>query len=280
MSLRGLGELGLLERIRPYLDAGAGADDAAVIHDGHRYLVASVDVYVEGVHFDFEWMSPEDAGWRSLALALGDMAAKGAEPEWALVSLALPSTWSASTVTGLYAGMKELAIVPIVGGDMSATTGPAVVSITVAGHAAHRPLARAEAKAGWVVGVTGPLGAAAVALRERKPFRLVPRIDAGVRLNGLGLACGDISDGLVREMEKFEAMANVGCVIEAAAVPVAGGASLEEALIGGEEAELVCAGPENIVRGAGLTVVGRTTLEPEVIVIGSELETTGYDHFA
>ena len=280
MSLRGIGELGLLERILPYLDARAGGDDAAIIHDGHHFLIASVDMYVEGVHFDFGWMSAEDVGWRSLALALGDLAAKGAEPEWALVSLALPPSWTAAQVTGLYAGMKALALVPIVGGDMSSTTGPAVVSITVAGHSAHRPLARAEAKAGWSVGVTGPLGAAAVALREHRPWRLVPRIEEGKRLNGLGLACGDISDGLVREMEKFEAMANVGSILEAAAVPVAEGASLEEALTGGEEAELVCVGPEEVVRGAGLTVVGRLTAESEVIVVGSELETTGYDHFA
>jgi thiamine-monophosphate kinase len=280
VSLRGLGELGLLERIRPYLDAGAGGDDAAVFHDGHRFVVASTDMYVEGVHFDLGWMSAEDVGWRSLALALGDLAAKGAEPEWALVALALPSTWTDSLVTGLYAGMKALGKVPIAGGDLSATSGPAVVSITVAGHAAHRPLARSEAKSGWTVAVTGPLGAAAVALRERKPFRLVPRLAEGARLNGLGLVCGDISDGLVREMEKFEAMSNVGCVLEAAEVPVAEGASLEEALTSGEEAELVCAGPEEVVRGAGLTIVGRMTAEPEVIVIGSELETTGYDHFA
>ena len=280
MSLRGLGELGILERIRPYLDGGAGGDDAAVIHDGHHYLVASVDMYVEGVHFDLGWMSPEDVGWRSLALALGDLAAKGAEPEWALVSLALPPTWTDSHVTGLYAGMNSLSSVPLVGGDLSATNGPAVISITVAGHSAHRPLARAEARPGWAIGVTGPLGAAATALRERRPFRLRPLIERGGELNSLGLCCGDISDGLVREMEKFAAMSTVGSIIESASVPVAVDASLEEALTSGEEAQLVCVGPEDIVRGAGLTVVGRTTSEDEVIVIGSELETTGYDHFA
>ena len=280
MSLRGLGELGLLERIRPYLDAGAGSDDAAVIHDGHHFLVASVDMFVEGVHFDFAWMSPEDAGWRALALALGDLAAKGAHPEWALVSLAVPPSWSVDAVTGLYAGMKLLSTVPIVGGDLSATSGPAVVSITVTGHAAHRPLARAEAKPGWAVGVTGPLGSAAVALRERRPFRLRPLLERGAALNGMGLCCGDISDGLVREMEKFAAMSGAGSIIEAAAVPLAEGASVDEALTSGEEAELVCVGPEDLVRGAGLTVVGRTTAEDEVIVVGSELESTGYDHFA
>jgi thiamine-monophosphate kinase len=283
VSLRGLGELGLLERIRPYLGAGAGNDDAAVIHDGHRFLVASVDMFVEGVHFDLEWMSVEDAGWRALALALGDLAAKGAQPEWALAALAIPDRWNVDHVTGLYSGMHWLAArwhMPIAGGDLSSTSGPAVLSLTVAGRTETKPLARADAKPGWAVGVTGPLGAAAVGLRERRPLRLIPLIDEGRRLNRLGLACGDISDGLVREMEKFAAMSDAGCILEAASVPRAEGASVEDALTSGEEAELVCVGPEEAVRGAGLHVVGRTTAEPEVIVIGSELETTGYDHFA
>jgi thiamine-monophosphate kinase len=283
MSLRGLGELGLLERIRPYIGAGAGGDDAAVIHDGHHFVVVSVDMFVEGVHFDFAWMSPEDAGWRSLALALGDLAAKGARPEWALVSLALPQSWNVDSVTGLYAGMAALGSrygLVIAGGDMSSTSGPAVLSLTVAGRTETKPLARADARPGWSVGVTGPLGAAAVALRERRPFRLVPLIAEGIRLNGLGLACGDISDGLVREMEKFAAMASIGCILEASAVPRAEGSELDEALTSGEEAQLVCVGPDDVVRGAGLEVVGRTTEEVEVIVVGSELETTGYDHFA
>jgi thiamine-monophosphate kinase len=280
VTVEGIGELGLLERIKPFLGKGAGDDDAAVIHDGHRFLVASVDMFVEGVHFDLSWMNPEDAGWRSLALALGDLAAKGARPEWALASIAVPSTWTPDQLTSVYAGMKSLNAVEIVGGDMSSTKGPAVLSLTVAGHAEKRPLARSEIRAGWSVGVTGPLGTAAVALRERKVFRLVPLIDEGIRLNALGLACGDISDGLMREMEKFSATSGVGAIIEASAVPLAPGASVEEALTGGEEAELVCVGPEEVVRGAGLQVVGRTTEEADVIVVGSELETTGYDHFA
>lgn len=283
-SVKGLGELGLLERLRPYLDPGAGGDDAAVILDGDTYLVASVDMFVEGVHFDLGWMSAEDAGWRSLALALGDLAAKGADPEWALVSIAIPPAWDAETVTGLYEGMAELTAqfrFAVAGGDMSATTGPAVLSLTVAGHCSHRPLARRDVKPGWAVGVTGPLGAAAVALRERKPIRLAPRIEKGVALNRLGLCCGDVSDGLVREMEKFAAMSGVGSVIEAGAVPVARGATLQDALTSGEEAELVCVGPDDVMQKAGLRVVGRMTgPDARAVVAGAELDRTGYDHFA
>jgi thiamine-monophosphate kinase len=282
MKVRGVGELGLLERIKPYLDPGAGGDDAAVIPDGNGWLVASTDMFVEGVHFDLGWMSPEDAGWRSLALALGDLAAKGAEPEWALVALAVPADWDVERVTGLYEGMQWLTAqfrFAIAGGDMSAIDGPAVIGLTVVGRTAKNPLPRSYTQPGWAVGVTGPLGRSAIALRERAAYRLLPRIDEGRRLNALGLCCGDISDGLVREMEKFAAMSGAGSVIYAAGVPRVPGASVEDALTSGEEAELVCTGPLDVVRKAGLHVVGEMTETGTVKVEGANLERTGYDHF-
>jgi len=283
VNVQGVGELGLLERIRPYLGAGAGLDDAAVIAEGSGYLVASADMFVEGVHFDLEWTSAEDAGWRALALALGDLAAKGAQPDWALASIAIPKHWKVEDVSGLYAGMDAVAErfnLRIAGGDMSSIAGPAVLSLTVVGRTDSRPLARSDAQAGWSVGVTGPLGGAAAALREHLAHRLVPLIDEGRRLNHLGLCCGDISDGLVREMEKFAAMSGVGCELHADEVPCAAGATLEEALTSGEEAELVCAGPESAIAKAGLHVIGTMTAGKTVKVVGADLKSTGYDHFA
>ena len=288
MTLEGIGELGLLESIKPYLAAGAGGDDAAVIADATGFVVASTDMFVEGVHFDFGWMSAEDVGWRSLALALGDLAAKGAQPLWALTSIAMPNRWPVERLTSLYGAMAGLAKglkLAIAGGDMSATDGPAVLSLTVVGHTTTMPLARAQAEAGWTVAVTGPLGGAAVALRERRAHRLVPLIDEGKRLNQLALCCGDISDGLVREMEKFAAMAGVGCVLHAADIPRSPGASVEDALTSGEEAELVCVGPERLIAEAGLRPVGTLTQDKTIRVMDARgadlrLEKTGYDHFA
>ncbi|MGH7765525.1 MAG: AIR synthase related protein, partial [Candidatus Dormibacteraceae bacterium] len=103
MNVRGLGEFGLLDRIKPYVAKGSGDDDAAVLTDGGGFVVASCDMFVEGVHFDLGWMTAADVGWRSLALALGDLAAKGATPSWALVSLAMPPHWNAGDLDGLYA---------------------------------------------------------------------------------------------------------------------------------------------------------------------------------
>lgn len=288
MSVRGVGELGLIQRIKPYLSAGAGGDDAAVIADATGFVVASTDMFVEGVHFDLAWMSPEDVGWRSLALALGDLAAKGAEPAWALVALALPKRWHVDQVDGLYRGMAELGgrfKLAIEGGDLTAIEGGAVLSLTVAGRTNDLPLARAQAEAGWSVGVTGPLGEAALALRARRPHRLVPLVEEGRRLNAIGLCCGDVSDGLVREMEKFAAMAGVGCTLWGEDVPRAARASMEEALTSGEEAELVCVGPEELLKKAGLQPIGRLTDDRVVRVIDArgadmKLRSAGYDHFA
>src|SRR5258708_31524313 len=109
MKVEGLGEFGLLEKIKPYLapakaiEVRPGADDAAVIAESGGFTIASSDLFVEGVHFDLGWMSAQDAGWRSLALALGDLAAKGATPTWALTSIAIPNTWCAEkTVRPFY----------------------------------------------------------------------------------------------------------------------------------------------------------------------------------
>src|SRR5258708_14774382 len=90
--------------------------------------------------------------------------------------------------------MAELARqtkVLIAGGDMSSTDGAAVLSITVVGRTEKRPLARSEAQPGWAVAVTGPLGASATALRERRSIRLVPLLEEGRRLNEAGLPCRD-----------------------------------------------------------------------------------------
>jgi thiamine-monophosphate kinase len=288
VKVEGIGEFGLLERIKPYLATQAGQDDAAVLAEAGGFTVASCDMFVEGVHFDLGWMSAEDAGWRSLALSLGDLAAKGATPSWALTSIALPNAWTVENLTGLYAGMAALAQkthILIAGGDMSSIDGPAVVSITVVGRTDKRPLARSEAQPGWAVAVTGRLGEAAVALRERRPLRLRPLLDEGRRLNEAGLCCGDISDGLLRELDKFVAFSGAGCVIRAAEVPVADGASLEDALTSGEEAQLVCVGPDDLIRKAGLAPFGFLTDDSSVQVLGAngmpvQLEVSGYDHFA
>jgi thiamine-monophosphate kinase len=297
-TLGGLGEAELLRRILPYLATSgyeivAGADDAAVWRSQDEdypveYVVATCDTSVEGVHFDFGWMSPEDVGHRALALALGDLAAKGASPRFALVALSAPRSWPVERLIGIYRGMHSLAArfdLKIAGGDMTMINGPAVLTLTILGEVPLIPIARASVQPGWVVAITGPLGAAAVALRERRPLIFDPKIHEGNLLNQAELSSGDVSDGLVREMEKFAAASGHGCIIRASEVPVAPGATLLDALTSGEEAELVCVGPEDKVIGAGLKPFGVITVEPSVRVIDASgeampLPANGYDHFA
>ncbi|HVH62120.1 MAG TPA: thiamine-phosphate kinase [Candidatus Dormibacteraeota bacterium] len=296
--LGGLGESELLRRLLPYLTTTgyqvvAGEDDAAVwpsLDPDHPedYVVASCDTSVEGVHFDLSWMPAVDIGYRALALALGDLASKGASPKYLLVALAAPPSWEVDTVTGLYEGIHRLAErfdINVAGGDLSSTQGPAVITLTVIGTAPLVPLARSKVQSGWLVGVTGPLGGASLALRERRVFLPRPDFERGKLLNQAELACGDISDGLLREMEKYAAVSGAGAVIRAQDVPVAAGATMIDALTGGEESEFVCVGPEDKLLRAGLHPIGVMTSTPDVRVIdanGADIQvaTHGYDHFS
>jgi thiamine-monophosphate kinase len=312
-SLGELGELGLIHSLLPYLAqrdgellVGAGEDDAAAWKEPDGSVtVATCDTVVEGIHFDFSWLAPEDVGWRALAMALGDLAAKGAEPTYGMVSLSAPSYWDQSRVVAIYEGMAELAAktgIRLVGGDTTATPGVASLTVAALGRAVGEVVPRSAARAGWTVAVTGKLGAAGAALQAalgeqplapewaqllKRPF---PRLAEGQHLCRHGLCCGDVSDGLLREMDKFEAAAGTGCELRLEAIPAADGVSPEDALASGEEVELVCVGPEADLEAAAeglgctLTRVGVLTEGGGVRVLGAdgrpvELAQRGYDHF-
>jgi thiamine monophosphate kinase len=267
-SLRDLGELGLLERLRPLLGAPLDDDVAVWPEPDGSFTVATCDTFVDGRHFDLGWMAPEDAGWRACALTLADLAAKAAEPAYGLVSLQAPPEQDAAIVERLYAGLAECAAafgLRLVGGD---TVAADALSLTVValGRAGAEPLPRSAVRPGWLVGVTGPLGAEAAALAARRATRPRPY---WWRHGG---AAGDISDGLLRELAKF----GVGAEIESAKVPVADGATLDQALTSGEEVHFVVGSPEEI---GGMIPIGRFTGDGRVLVDGEE-RAGGYDHFA
>ena len=265
MRLDQVGEAELVRRLLPLLPSQGlvvkpGEDDIAAWQEADgSFTIATCDASAEGVHFDLGWQRPEDVGWRALALALGDLAAKGARPTQCLISLSAPREWELETALGIYRGIAELAAkvgLSIAGGDTTEAKGSGVLAITVLGRTDTRPLPRSTVKPGWLLAVTGPLGAAAVALAARSPLRLEPLLAGGERLNRLGLVCGDISDGLWVELAKFEAMSGCGCEFDGRLVPLASGADLEQALGSGEEAELVCAGPGELIAAAGLSAIG------------------------
>ncbi|MDG2041071.1 MAG: thiamine-phosphate kinase, partial [Ilumatobacter sp.] len=135
-----LGEAALIQRIRDRVPPAPAwvpvsiGDDAAVVEPQRGTLdVFTTDTLVEGVHFDFAFVPPADVGHKTLAVNLSDLAAMGATPRWALLSLSLPLA-NAEWVLSFAAGFKSLAEVhnvSLVGGDT--TSGPLSVSLTALG---------------------------------------------------------------------------------------------------------------------------------------------------
>ena len=310
MNLRELGELGLLKRLKPYLSGsghelliGAGEDDAAAWREPDGSItIATCDSFVEGVHFDLARLRAEDVGWRCLALAVSDLAAKGAEPSYGMVTLSAPPDWAVATAEELYRGLAaaaEMCRLKLVGGDTTSTSGPATITVFALGRARTEPIARSRARPGWELAVTGALGAAKAGQEAssrgdsldpawveslRRPR---PRLREGARLCAAGLVCGDISDGLLRELDKLSAVAGVGAILNRDAVPVAANCSWEQAVSSGEEMELFCAGPAAAIAAGAelLTVVGELTGDGRVVLVdsnGAEITVLarGYEHFA
>src|SRR5687767_15321021 len=171
-----VGERALIERIRlriptapPFVVIGIG-DDAAVVEPARNLLeVLTTDCQVEGVHFDRTFVGAADIGHKALAVNLSDLAAMGAAPRVALLSLVLPPSLPVASVEALADGMIALAVrarISIVGGNIARSPGPLMVDVTVTGSVhSRRVLTRGGARAGDDLYVTGSLGGAAAGLR-------------------------------------------------------------------------------------------------------------------
>ncbi|MGI8771693.1 MAG: thiamine-phosphate kinase [Acidobacteriaceae bacterium] len=254
-------------------------DDAAVLalRPGEE-LVVTTDLSLEDVHFRRGWHPPEAVGHKCLARGLSDVAAMGARPVAAFVSLAVPREFSRpgrgsegagrSWVSRFYDGLLALAEryhVPLAGGDLAQSPGSpgpaarALADIVVIGAVPRgRALLRSGARAGDDIYVTGSLGGAAAELREleRTPrrFRNVthadarhphlfpePRLEAGRALvrRRLATAAIDISDGLSVDLAHLCEESGVRAEIEGEALPRSPAAFLADALHGGDDYELL-----------------------------------------
>jgi len=295
MSISHVGEFGLIEQLRRLCPAGASVvgigDDAAVLDiPGDSYMLATVDMLVDGVHFRLSHIPPEDLGQRLLAVSVSDIAAMGGAPTFALVSLALPLDIGLPLVTSLYDGLcgaAEPLGVGVVGGNVTRTPGPLSLDLALLGTVRKTDVVlRRGARPGDILAVTGRLGlAAAVRLltetgmsAEAERDRLGPlaRLKAGQVLaaSHLARAMMDISDGLAGDAHRLCAASEVGLHILERHVPVdplARGASetlgrepAELALHGGEDYELLIAlDPSQVGRA-------RTLVEPlPLTVVGT-----------
>jgi thiamine-monophosphate kinase len=221
-----------------WLSVGIG-DDAAVVEPARNRLeVLSVDALVEGVHFDRRFTPAGAIGHRALAVNLSDLAAMGAEPRLALLSLVLPADLAIRDFDAMIEGLAKLAVqerLHVVGGNLTQSPGPLVVDITVSGTVKRRQaLSRRGARPGDLVFLSGSIGAAAAGLQMLKAGGVSRETctgrylfpDARVRLgvlaarNRAASSCIDLSDGLADGVQRLAAASGVGIRIDAAALPI------------------------------------------------------------
>jgi thiamine-monophosphate kinase len=270
MKLSELGELGLLAELeRRNLIVGV-ADDAAQLRGD---LIATQDALVENVHFNLDWLTWRDLGWRAAAVNLSDLAASGAEPEALLVTLAVPGSVLVADIVELYEGIAETGVV-VAGGDTTSAAA-IVISVTALGHSPRVP-GRAGARAGDLLVVTGPLGAAGAAFRRRAYVRPPVRLEEGRRLAATAHAMVDISDGLAVDAAHVARRSGVRCVIDLERVPLAQGATHAD-LGFGDDFELLAAAEDP----GGFAVVGRVEAGEgvEVRLNGEPHPLSGWEHF-
>jgi thiamine-monophosphate kinase len=227
-------------------------DDAAVIRQfSGRESVITADLLVEDVDFSRDTIPPRLLGHKALAVSLSDIAAMGARPRWALLSVGVPSAiWRSHFLDEFYEGFYALADqhgVALVGGDVSRAPDRIVIDSIVVGEAARgRAVLRSGAEAGDHIFVTGTLGGSAAGLRlmlggarlMRRPsrrrraqeierlllrhLRPQPRVEWGAAIGcgRLATAMIDISDGLSSDLAHLCRESGVGALVEASRIPV------------------------------------------------------------
>lgn len=292
-------------RTHPRVSVGPG-DDCAIIGD----LAISTDASVEGVHFRRDWLSAQEIGARAMGAALSDLAAVAAQPAGVLVTLIVPPrdlpNFAQDVMMGAVATAEKYGAA-LLGGDV--TRGEQFAIDVVAIGTVARPVLRSGAKPGDGVWVTGELGGAAAAvaawLRGETPAQAArvryaaihPRIaEAAWLAQHVELhAMIDLSDGLYGDAAHLATASGCAIEIEPAFVPVdaAAGATLEQAVSGGEDYELCFTAADAAVEsirtrfaetfGSTLTRVGTVQQGSGVLERrGSRtraVEQGGYQHF-
>jgi len=229
---------------------------------------------IENVHFRRE-QPPAIIGQRALARNLSDIAAMGGEPDFCLVSLAIPRELGEKWVWGFYRGLLPLSRstgTALAGGHL-ACAEMIYCDVVVGGHVPRgKALLRSRARVGDSVYVSGRLG---------KPWdrRITPRLALGKALRGKASSCIDLSDGLSLDLYRLCLASGVAADIDH--VPVMRGATLERALNGGEDYELLFTVPPGKKAPLGTTHIGKIIKgEPgRVFFRGQVLPPRGYDHF-
>jgi thiamine-monophosphate kinase len=263
-----------LSVLNPKIKIGIGDDCAVLKQNSRTDLVITTDLLVEDIDFRLAWTKPEFLGHRALTVSLSDVAAMGAKPLWALVSIGAPTEiWKSSFIEKFYEGWFDLAKkfnVDLIGGDISRTPDKIVIDSIVAGEVKkNQAILRSGAKAGDLIYVSGRLGGAAAGLKllenglrfdtaknnfERRLLcRQIcpnPQTEIAEILSEKRLATAmiDLSDGISSDLTHLCMASSVGANIQANKIPLDENISLipelaPEALVlalnGGEDFELL-----------------------------------------
>ena len=231
-------------------------DDCAVLPIGDEAMVFTSDMLNESIHFLTDKSTAYQIGYKSLMVNISDVAAMGAKPVATLLSLALPEEhfgeWSADFMKGYYAASKRYGV-QLVGGDTTKSESGICVSVTAVGRAPKANIKRrSSAKVGDVIMVTGRLGASAAGLRDvlagklttrNAKIHLMPeaRVAEGVWLGEQAevRAMMDISDGVASDLQHIIDNSKKGAVVVKRNLPIAKGATIDDAFCGGEDYELL-----------------------------------------
>jgi thiamine-monophosphate kinase len=307
-----LGEFGLIERLAriamassrdplaPPRDGNLGiGDDAASWSTDGSTEVLTTDALIENVHFRHSTTTWFDLGWKALAENISDIAAMGARPRRAFVTLGVTGATLVADLEEMYRGIRSICDVydvEIAGGD-TVSAPITVISVTVVGSSESELLRRSAAKPGDLLAVTGTLGGSAggLALLERGGApeaiadrqlveihrRPSPRVREGLALVASGVRCGmDVSDGVLGDAQKIARASGLTATIRLADLPLPLGLldrfgeepARRMALAGGEDYELLVAADAQTLETAArqlasaglqpLTVVGSLEAGP------------------
>lgn len=221
---------------KPEIICGIG-DDAAVVAVPHGMeLVISMDTLISGVHFPVT-CSPQDIGYKALAVNLSDMAAMGADPRWITLALTMPEndeTWLGKFMDGFNELAQQFNL-DLIGGDL--TRGPLTITIQVHGfNITGKSIYRCGAQTGDLIYVSGTLGDAGLALRlledqsllknrhheylMQRLNRPVPRIHLGMNLRDIASSAIDISDGLLADLAHILTASHTGAIVNVDQIPL------------------------------------------------------------
>ncbi len=297
MKLSQLGEFGLIDLIKTaqkskradtYLGIG---DDCAVLKlkikksklkTEELFQLITTDTLIEGVHFNLKHTSFFDLGYKAMLVNISDIAAMGGIPTHAVVTIGVPKNIKVKKLLQFQKGLNKLAKkykIDIVGGDTVASPKAIVVSITLLGQVEKKfMLTRSDARVGDVILVTGVFGEPAA--NSYRVKGQVPRVKEcrEIAKSELATSMIDSSDGLARSLQEISKASKVSFKLDFDKIPIAKGVTLDHALYGGEEYELVFTAKKRNVKK--LQKIVKCKIVGEVVSRGKGTKLKkGFEHF-